>query len=245
MYYFTLGFALFNIVSQVHACNKVKSYNFYWRGQFAGFTVNGRFSYDGKKVPKNGIIREGDLLDLTVRFFNPLGEIIRTYKSNHLDENINFAFNHRSEELLQDGTWNVDDDVLFYRNGFMLGEGNPDLRYENGIQTGLAFWSRPADNKPPHLHVDDWNDSNGDGSFGFPIGYSSHEDASFLYKTTQENIDGGKVGKDYYDETEGVNNLASDLNAYGQSVHVTAQVPSKKEINLCMGADDENEKDDD
>merc|ERR1712060_932049 len=72
-----------------------------------------------------------------------------------------------------------------------------------------AFWSRPADNKTPHLHVDDWNQPSGEGEFGYPIGYSSHEDASFLYQTTSDKIAGGKVGS-----------------AYGQAVRVVRVAPS-------------------
>ena len=56
-----------------------------------------------------------------------------------------------------------------------MGEGIPKTG-----PTGLAFWSRPADDKPPHLHLDDWNDE-----FGVLIHYSTHGDVAFLIKTTQ------------------------------------------------------------
>jgi hypothetical protein len=136
---------------------------------------------------------------------------------------LNFAFDTLTEQLLQDGTWKVDDEVLRFRNGFMLGEGNPDLRSIPGAQAGLAFWTRPGDDKVPHLHVDDWNDEDGDGEFGFPIGFSSHEDVAFPTKTTQDRIDTGKVGEAYYLEDSAVvitNKLASDFEATGQGVRV-------------------------
>lgn len=211
-----------------------KSYEFHWRGQFAGFIVKGRFSYDESMDYVGGIVREEDLLDLVVSFYDPHGQHLRTYRENHLVENVNFAFSTLSEELLQDGTWNVDDNDLFYRNGFMMGKGDPDLRYDDGVQSGMAFWSRPMDTKTPHLHVDDWDDENGDGEFGFPIGYSSHEDASFPYATTQNKIDGGKVGESYYNST--MNKLASDVGAYGQTVRVTNVQPNRREKKKCKKA---------
>jgi len=113
-----------------------------------------------------------------------------------------------------------------------MGEGNPALKGENGKQSGLAFWSRPGDDKTPHLHVDDWNDDNGDGEFGFPIGYSTHEDASFSYKTTQSTIDGGKVGSAYYVDGE-LNRLASDVNGFGQNVRVKEVRTTKKDKKGC------------
>lgn len=203
----------------------VAAFDFHWGGQFAGFMVNGRFSYNEKDVPENGIVREEDLLSLDVSFYDPQGNLLRTYSDNHkypLDEAgysyVNFAFDTITGQLLQTGTWKVDDNERRFRNGFMMGEGDPDLRSLPGSQTGLAFWSRPGDDKIPHLHVDDWDDE-----FGFPIGFSSHEDASFLTQTTRERIDTGKVGEAYYLEEDGqvvVNNLASDFGESGQWVRV-------------------------
>ena len=102
-------------------------------------------------------------------FYDPQGVHLRTYSDNHLrpvdssgNPYVNFAFDTLSQELLQDGTFNVDDDIHRYRNGFVFGEGDPAMRTSpttGGVQSGLAFWSRPADNKTPHLHVDDWNNA--------------------------------------------------------------------------------------
>lgn len=215
-----------------------ESYEFYWSGQFAGFIVNGRFSYNKNAVPASGIVREEDLLYLDVSFFDPQGKHLRTYSDNQktpIDGRtgkpyLNFAFDVLTKEILQDGTWKVDDDTIRYRNGFMMGEGNPDLRTENGVQSGLAFWSRPGDDKTPHLHVDDWNDEDGKGEFHFPIGYSTHEDASFQYRTTQRQIDGGKVGAAYLDNN---NSLASDVDAFGKLVRVIRTEPSLKDRMRC------------
>lgn len=203
----------------------VAAYEFFWRGQFAGFMVNGRFSYNEHDVPENGIVREEHLLSLDVSFYDPRGNLLRTYADNHkypVDANgfpyVNVAFDTITEQLLQTGTWKVDDDDLRFRNGVMMGEGNPDLRGQPGSQSGLAFWSRPRDEAVPHLHVDDWNDD-----FRFPIGFSSHEDASFPTKTTQERIDTGRVGEAYYRQENGevvVNKLASDFGEFGEWMRV-------------------------
>jgi len=231
---FALGFTILNLASLVSAneCN-VKSYEFAWRGQFAGFMVKGRFSFDANLEYQGGIVREDDLLDLTIRFYNPTGTMLKEYYKNQMDENTNFAFSTFSEELLQDGTYNVDDNELFYRNGFTMGEGDPGLRKVNGVQSGMSFWSRPGNDKTPHLHVDDWNDESGAGEFNFPIAYSTHEDASFAYATTQAKIDGGKVSESYYSLVNGVNKLSSDIDAFGQTVRVMSVTPTDEERMYC------------
>ena len=183
-------------------------------------------------------------------FYDPQGVHLRTYSDNHLrpvdssgNPYVNFAFDTLSQELLQDGTFNVDDDIHRYRNGFVFGEGDPAMRTSpttGGVQSGLAFWSRPADNKTPHLHVDDWNNATGAGEFGYPIGYSSHEDASFAYATTADKIDGGKVGAAYYETDAGGtvirNILASDVAAKGQAVRVVRVVARARRRLALMAA---------
>ncbi len=199
----------------------VVTYEFYLSGQIAGFIVNGQFSYDDTQVPANGIIREEDLSSLDVSFYDPQEKLLRTYVDNHTqpvnedgEPYLNFAFDTLTKKILQDGTYNVDDDDGRFRNGFVMGEGDPGRRGDDPpTQEGLAFWSRPGDDKVPHLHVDDWADE-----FGYPIGFSTHEDVSFLYKTTQDRIDTGKVGDAYYQEDEDgnvqVNKLATDFEAF-------------------------------
>jgi hypothetical protein len=76
-----------------------------------------------------------------------------------------------------------------------------------GVQSGLAFWTRPSDDKLPHLHVDDCNDE-----LGFPIGYSTHEDVSFPTETVSDLIENGKVGESYLD------GLQDSLDELGQPV---------------------------
>ncbi|MEM6839796.1 MAG: hypothetical protein AAF609_23540, partial [Cyanobacteria bacterium P01_C01_bin.120] len=180
--------------------NSIATYDFAWTGQIAGFSVEGEFSYDASQSYEAGIVREEDLLSLEVSFFDPDGNLLRTYtdaQDQSLYPTVNFAFDTETGEILQDGTWDVDDNVDLTRNGFMLGEGNPDLRSEVGVQSGLAFWTRPADDKLPHLHVDDWADE-----FGFPIGYSSHEDVSFPTETVADLIETGKVGDAYLESVQ-------------------------------------------
>ena len=229
--FFVLLFLVSGNSQTVHARDNscsIEAYEFYWSGQFAGFIVNGRFSFDRDTVPANGIVREEDLLSFDVSFYDPQGNHLRTYYDNHnLSKypSFNFAFDTLTEQILEDGTWSVDDDNRRFRNGFLMGEGDPELRSVPGSQTGLAFWSRPGDDKVPHLHVDDWDDANGNGEFGFPIGFSSHEDAAFLTKTTEDRVNTGKVGTDYYDEANGINNLASDFGSLGRRIKV---VPAAK-----------------
>ena len=218
----------------------VAAYEFYWSGQIAGFIVNGRFSYDEDKVAANGIVREEDLLSFDVSFYDPQGNLLRTYEDNH-DESLyptfNFAFDTLTKQILQDGTWNVDDDNRRFRNGFLMGEGNPDLRGQPGSQVGLAFWSRPRDDTVPHLHIDDWDLDNGipgAGEFGFPIGFSSHEDVAFLYRTTQNRVDTGRVGTAYFDEAAGVNNLASDFEAFGRQIRVVPAERSPRDLRAYL-----------
>ncbi|MEL6928232.1 MAG: hypothetical protein AAFO95_06335, partial [Cyanobacteria bacterium J06600_6] len=156
---------------------------------------------------------EEDLLSFDVSFFDPDGNLLRTYTDNQdlsRYPTFNFAFDTQTQKILQDGTWDVDDDVDLSRNGFMFGEGNPDLRSVEGAQSGLAFWTRPSDDKLPHLHVDDWNNE-----LGFPIGYSSHEDVGFPTLTVADLIDNGKVGETYLDE------IQDSLDEVGETILVT------------------------
>lgn len=112
----------------------VDAYEIYWSGQFAGFIVNGRFSYNARAVPANGILREQDLLALDVSFYDPEGNLLRTYADNQrlpIDDDgrsyLNFAFDPLTKRLLHKGTWHVDDDNNHFRNGVMMGEGSPAL----------------------------------------------------------------------------------------------------------------------
>ena len=205
----------------------VAAYDFFWSGQIAGFMVNGRFSFNNNAVPPSGIIREEHLLAMDINFYDPKGRLLRRYRDNHIkpvnDEGqpyLNLAFDTLTREILQDGTWKVDDEHSRFRNGFMMGEGNPDLRKIPDSQSGLAFWSRPADDKVPHLHIDDWADEliDPDTSEPYPTAFSSHEDVAFIYETTQQLLD--KPGK------VKIETLASDVGAFGNKITVR---PAKKD----------------
>jgi broad specificity phosphatase PhoE len=221
------------IDGEQYEVSSVVTYDFSWTGQIAEFSVEGEFSYDASQSYEAGIVREDDLLSLDVSFFDPDGNLLRTYtdaQNKDLYPTVNFAFDTETGEVLQDGTWDVDDDVNLERNGFMLGVGNPDLRGEIGVQSGLAFWTRPSDDKLPHLHVDDWDDE-----LGFPIGYSTHEDVSFPTLTVADLIDNDRVGETYLDE------IQDSLDEFGKPV-VAAVAKSgsagKVELTINDGGED-------
>lgn len=225
--------------TQAHQC-ELSAYEFFWKGQVAGFMVKGRFSFDSQHIPDNGIVREENLLALDVSFYDPKGRHLRTYTDNHLqpvdahgNPYLNFAFDTLSGQILQDGTWKVDDNANRFRNGFMMGEGNPDLRKETSAQTGLAFWSRPADSKVPHLHVDDWADDfvDPDTQKAYPTAFSSHEDVAFPYQTTKQLLD--KPGKIKIDQ------LASAHGAFGQTIvirPISDRALDKRGLKRCKAA---------
>ena len=105
-----------------------------------------------------------------------------------------------------------------------MGKGDPSKRAKFSSQTGLVFWFFPADTKTLHLHVDIWNSKDGSIEFGYLIGFSSHKDVSFLWKTTHDMIDSGKIGKAYDEVVNGtiaVNKLASDVGSMGQFVRIS------------------------
>ncbi|MEM9274924.1 MAG: hypothetical protein AAGA80_18465 [Cyanobacteria bacterium P01_F01_bin.143] len=180
-------------------------FDFEWTGQIAEFSVEGQFSYDGNQTYTEGIVREEDLLSFDISFFDPDGNLLRTYEDNHLTfPEFNFAYDTNTGEILQDGYFLAED-------GFNVGEKT--AVGEDGF-TGLNFWSRPEFNSqgqvpPPHLHIDDWSDE-----FGFSIGFSSHEDVAFLTRTTQQLLDTGRVGETYIDQ------IQDGLGELGQRIEV-------------------------
>ncbi|MEL6137142.1 MAG: PEP-CTERM sorting domain-containing protein [Cyanobacteria bacterium J06628_6] len=181
---FAAGIALaFTIPAQASAV----VFTFDWSGQIAGFSVSGDFGYDETQSYTDGIVRTNNLDFLNISFFAPDGTLLRTYDNNHLDPGVNFNFDTNSEEILQSGSYNEPD-------GLSIGGVNYDRESGNdpAMAEGLSFWSKPPRSSTPHLHIDDWADE-----FGFPIGFSSHEDVSFPTRTTQELIDTGRVGEAY------------------------------------------------
>ncbi|WP_228025224.1 histidine phosphatase family protein [cf. Phormidesmis sp. LEGE 11477] len=184
----------------------ITTFNFDWTGQIAGFSVQGTFSYDSDQIYTEDIVREKDLTAFDISFFDPDGNLLRTYEDNHLTfGDFNFAFDIGTRELIQDG-------FLLGPNGFNFGEKTPSA---DGF-SGLSFWSVPEFNSQgqtpvPHLHIDDWANE-----FDFPIGFSSHEDVSFFTRTTQDLLDTGRTGETYVDNT------FAGLNELGERVEVFA-----------------------
>ena len=183
---------------------EINVYDFEWMGQIAGFSVQGEFSYDASLSYEDGIVREEDLLGFDISFFDPEGNLLRTYEDNHLTfDEFNFAFDTTTQELLQDG-------YFLGADGFNFGE---KTAVGDGF-SGLNFWSRPEFNSqgqvpPPHVHIDDWADE-----FGFPLGFSSHEDVAFFTRTTANRIETGRVGETYID------GLQDSLDEFGQRIQV-------------------------
>ncbi|MEM1254623.1 MAG: PEP-CTERM sorting domain-containing protein [Cyanobacteria bacterium P01_H01_bin.21] len=184
-------------------------FNFDWSGQIAGFGVSGSFGYDETQSYTDGIVRTDDLDFLNISFFAPDGTLLETYTDNHLDPGVNFNFDTSTQEILQTGSYNEP-------NGLNLGAPNFDRESGNdpALAAGLSFWSKPPRSSTPHLHVDDWADE-----FGFPIGFSTHEDVSFPTRTTQELVDTGRVGAAYLPPN---GQPVVPLNEAGQFAQVTA-----------------------
>ena len=187
------------------------AFNFDWKGQIAGFSVQGEFSYDSNQSYEDGIVREEDLNSFDISFFDPDGNLLKTYEDNHLTfPEFNFAFDTNTLEILQDG-------VFFEPDGINVGE---KTTIGDGEFTGLNFWSRPPLNPfgevpPPHVHIDDWNDE-----FNLPLGFGSHEDVAFFTLKTQELLDTGRVGETYVDQ------IQDTLDEVGQRIEVTPVEPN-------------------
>lgn len=180
----------------------LREYEFEWTGQIARFSVEGEFSYDNNDIGADGIVNTHELSSLEVSFFDPQGNLLKTYTDNHLDEGVNFNFDPSTGEILQEG-------VFDQSNGMNIGDGTRS--------DGLTFWTIPRPDVVPHLHVDDWQDE-----FGFPLGFSSHEDVGFFTRTTQELVDTGRVGEAYLPGIEGA---PDRLDEFGQRIEVTRLNP--------------------
>ncbi|MEO1353578.1 MAG: PEP-CTERM sorting domain-containing protein [Cyanobacteria bacterium J06635_15] len=197
------------------------AFNFDWTGQIAGFQVSGDFGYDETQSYLGDIVRTDDLDFLNISFFAPDGTLLRTYTDNHLDPGVNFNFDTSTQEILQAGSYNEPD-------GLNLGAPNFDFESGNdpALASGLSFWSKPPRISTPHLHIDDWTDE-----FGFPLGFSSHEDVSFPTRTTQELIDTDRVGAAYLPPN---GQPVTPLNKTGQFAQVAA-VPEPASLLGLLG----------
>lgn len=197
------------------------TFNFDWTGQIAGFQVSGSFGYDETQSYLDGIVRTDDLDFLNISFFAPDGTLLIDYTDNHLDPGVNFNFDTNTQEILQAGSYNAPDGLSIGGINFDRESGN-----DPALAEGLTFWSKPPRSSTPHLHIDDWADE-----FGFPIGFSSHEDVSFPPITTQELIDDGRVGEAYLPPN---GQPVTPLNQRGQFAQVTA-VPEPASILGLLG----------
>jgi len=165
----------------------IVTYEFGWTGQIAEFSVEGQFSYDLSQSYEDGIVREENLDSFDISFFDPAGNLLQTYEDNHLTfSEFNFAFDTNTKQILTDG-------IFTEKDGLNVGE---KTAVSDGF-TGLNLWSKSKETSSSLIHVDDWSDE-----FGFPLGYSSHEDIAFLTKTTAELIETGKVGETYLDDIQ-------------------------------------------
>ena len=165
----------------------IVTYEFDWTGQIAEFSVEGEFSYDLSQSYADGIVREENLESFDISFFDPSGNLLRTYEDNHLTfDEFNFAFDTNTNQILTDGIFTEPD-------GLNVGE---KTAVGDGF-TGLNLWSKSKATSSSLIHVDDWSDE-----FGFPLGYSSHEDIAFLTQTTAQLIETGKVGDTYLDDIQ-------------------------------------------
>ena len=75
-----------------------------WTGQILGYRAEGAFSYDENQTYLDGIVRRDDLTDFDISFYDPAGDLIKTFEDNHLTyDGFNFNFDTRTQEILQDG----------------------------------------------------------------------------------------------------------------------------------------------
>lgn len=189
--------------------SSIVSFDFGWTGQISGFSIEGTFSYDASQSYPGEIVREEDLLDFDLSFFDSHGNLLRTYEDNHLTfSEFNFAFDTRTQNVFQD-------DFLLGPEGINIGEKTP---VGDGFR-GLNFWSLPrmrvpGGGPPPHVHFDDWGDE-----FGLPFGFSDHGDVAFFTRTTEQLIATGRVGAAYSDTP------ATPLSSFGTRLQVAPAEP--------------------
>ncbi|MEM9770019.1 MAG: hypothetical protein AAF889_00185 [Cyanobacteria bacterium P01_D01_bin.73] len=203
---FFIGLAL-SLAIPAHA--EATEYNFEWSGQIAGFSVKGSFGFDETRSYADGIVRAKDLDFLHIFFYAPDGTLLKFYMDNHLDPGVNFNFDINTQELLQSGSYNEPDGISLGGVNYDKQSGNDPSQAE-----GFSFWSKPPRSNTPHMHVDDWADE-----FGFPIGYSTHEDVSFPSLTTSQLAASPKMG-DAYSPPNG--QPVTPPGGFGQFARVTA-----------------------
>lgn len=196
-------------------------FNFEWTGQIAGFSADGQFSYNEDGSIEDGIVREEDLTSFDISFYDPEGNLLKTYEDNHLTfPEFNFAFDTETNEILQDG-------VYFGPTGLNVGE---KTAVGDGEFTGLNLWSIPPENPqgelpPPHLHFDDWSDE-----FNFPSGFRDREDVAFFTRDNEELFETGGVGETYVDEVK------DNPDEEGERIEVIPVEESESQIEPIFGS---------
>ena len=160
-----------------------------WTGQILGYSAEGTFSYDENIAYTDGIVRRDDLTRFDISFYDPAGELIKTFEDNHLTyAGFNFNFDTRTREILQDGSFSQPNGIDIGEYTVLFNEdGNP-----TGV-TGLNFWSAAPviDGVPiPHVHLTDFG-----GEFPeLPIGFGSHLDVAFFTRTRAQLLDDPSAG---------------------------------------------------
>ncbi|WP_299489544.1 serine hydrolase domain-containing protein, partial [Acaryochloris sp. IP29b_bin.137] len=122
----------------------IVTYEFEWTGQIAGFSVEGEFSYDLSESYEEWIVRAENLESFDISFFDPDGNLLRTYEDNHLTfPEFNFAFDTHTKQILTDGIFTEPD-------GLNVGE---KTAVGDGF-TGLNLWSKSKETSSSLIHVD-------------------------------------------------------------------------------------------
>ena len=157
--------------SQSHAA----VYDLSWTGQFAGFSLDGRFAYD---MPSgDGVVRKDDFTRFDFSLQDADGNLITSFTDNHLENGFNANFNPETQTLLQEGRWDEGD-------GLSIGADRGE---------GLNIWSigfpGGGDVFNPHLHVTDWNNEFTDRyapQFGSRPEMFPHIDGAFFLKSVSD-----------------------------------------------------------
>ena len=150
--------------SQSHAA----VYDLSWTGQFAGFSLDGRFAYDTPSA--DGVVRKDDFTRFDFSLQDADGNFIASFADNHLENGFNANFNPETQTLLQEGRWDEGD-------GLSIGADRGE---------GLNIWSfdpGTAEDPNPHLHVTDWTKAFTDYDKQFGPEGISHIDGAFFERT--------------------------------------------------------------
>ncbi|MGF1553795.1 MAG: hypothetical protein ACFBWO_15055 [Paracoccaceae bacterium] len=167
-----------------------------WTGQFADFTLDGRFAFDAGAVPPDGVVRAGDFTDFDWSLFDGDGMLIRAFEDDHLSDGFNANYDTATGALLQAGRWDGPE-------GLNLG----DPRGEGLNLWSIAFPLEAPENFNPHLHVTDWMDEFPQYPirFGNVLSGEGHIDGAFFERTTAQ-----------------ITGDPADGDAFGQPIAVTA-----------------------